>query len=142
MLRNKKENMLVAGKTLSVDLRSSSYSRPTLLRKVGCLTAWSLWLCWCVRSNGHDAPGRPPVVVRLTLGTVILIRRYRFCPWSLRSACVLLPVMWEVDARTNCLCRVHPLGVSRQPHSTDIVALCCRLSRHHPGHLSLAIGLG
>jgi hypothetical protein len=86
--------------------------------------------------------GGPPLLSGRLSGQSFESEDTGFVLVPFRSACVLLPVTREVDACTDCLCRVHPLGVSCLPHSIDSVALCCRLNRHHPGHMSLAIGLG
>ena len=67
---------------------------------------------------GHEAAGRPPVIERPTLGAVFFqIVWVSFRPAPLKSACVLLPVMREVDVCTCCLRRVRPLGVLRRPDS-------------------------
>ena len=72
---------------------------------------------------GHEAAGRPPVIERPTLGAVSFPIVWVFAPALLKSACVLLPVLREVDVCTCCLRRVRPLGVLRRPDSFTCDAL-------------------
>ena len=53
-------------------------------------------------------------------------------PATLTSACVLLPVAWEVAFVTCWLRRAHPLGVPRRLKSARGIASCYRPPRSAP----------
>ena len=60
----------------------------------------------------------------------------------LKSACVLLPVPWEVAYATSCLRCIHPLGVMRRHYSQSALPRGNGLNGQvHQGYLACAIGL-